>query len=104
MKTPPLLSADQKDEALARIAGWDAAPGGDAIAKTYRFADFSAAFAWMTRCAAIADTMNHHPDWRNVYNRVEVILTTHSARGLTALDLELAAAMDRLAGEERADG
>ena len=104
MKTPPLIPAAQRDEALARITGWNATPQGDAIAKTFRFADFNAAFAWMTRCAAIADTMNHHPDWRNVYNRVEVVLTTHSTKGLTALDLELAATMDRLAEGKDANG
>ena len=104
MKIPPLIPADQRDEALARIAGWSAAPQADAIAKTFRFADFNAAFDWMTRCAAVAESMNHHPDWRNVYNRVEVVLTTHSARGLTELDLQLAAAMDRLAQENRANG
>ena len=103
MKSPPLLTAASRDGALARLAGWDVTPQGDAIAKTFRFADFKIAFAWMTRCAAVADSMDHHPDWRNVYNRVEVTLTTHSAKGLTELDLELAAAMDRLA-EENADG
>ena len=104
MKMPPLVPADRRDQALARLAGWSAAPQADAIAKTFRFADFAAAFAWMTRCAAVAESMNHHPDWRNVYNRVEVVLTTHSAKGLTDLDLELAAAMNRLAGEEDAHG
>lgn len=104
MKTPPLIPAGQRDQALARIAGWSAAPSADAIAKTFRFADFAAAFAWMTRCAAVAESMNHHPDWRNVYNRVEVVLTTHSARGLTELDLQLAAAMNRLAEEGGARG
>ncbi|MEM8741376.1 MAG: 4a-hydroxytetrahydrobiopterin dehydratase [Pseudomonadota bacterium] len=79
-------------------AGWTETAGRDALAKTFRFADFSAAFGWMTQIALTAEKMDHHPEWANVYNRVEVTLTTHDAGGLTQLDLDLAAAMDRLAG------
>ena len=71
--------------------------GRDAIAKTFRFADFNEAFDFMTRVALAAERMNHHPEWRNVWRTVEVTLTTHSAGGLTRRDVELAQTMDRLA-------
>lgn len=67
------------------------------LRRTFTFPDFAAAFAFMTRVAAEAELMNHHPDWRNVWNRVEVQLNTHDAGGITELDFRLAAAMDRLA-------
>ena len=85
--------------ALERLPGWSAVEGRDAITRSYRFADFNAAFGFMTRVALVAERMNHHPEWRNVYNRVHVVLTTHDAAGVTALDLELAQAMNRLAAE-----
>jgi 4a-hydroxytetrahydrobiopterin dehydratase len=69
----------------------------DRIARTFRFPDFVAAFGWMTRVALVAEKMDHHPEWRNVYGTVEVELTTHDADGLTASDMRLAAEMDRLA-------
>lgn len=72
---------------------------GDRIARSFRFADFSAAFGWMTRVALVAERLNHHPEWSNVYASVEVELSTHDAGGLTRLDFELAAAMDTLAGK-----
>ncbi len=80
--------------ALGRLAGWERHPARAAIRKEYPFADFRAAFAWMTEIAEVAERMNHHPEWTNVYNRVEVTLTTHDAGAVTQLDLELAAAMD----------
>ena len=73
---------------------------GDRIARRFRFADFVAAFGWMASVALVAERMNHHPEWRNVYADVAVELTTHDAGGLTALDFELAATMDRLAGSD----
>ncbi len=79
-------------------AGWAEVEGRDAIAKTYRFKDFVEAFGFMTRAAIVAEKMNHHPEWSNVYRTVEVTLTTHDVGGLSALDVELAQAMDRLAG------
>jgi 4a-hydroxytetrahydrobiopterin dehydratase len=87
------------EAALARLAeqgvtGWRAAPKRDAIARTFRFTDFNAAFGWMTRVALAADKFDHHPEWFNVYNTVEVVLTTHDADGVTALDVELAALMN----------
>ena len=72
--------------------------GRDAIARTFTFKDFNAAFGFMTRAALVAEKMNHHPEWLNVWNRVEVTLTSHDAGGLTERDLKLAEAMDRIAG------
>ena len=70
----------------------------DAIAKTFRFKDFNAAFGFMTRVAIRAEQLDHHPEWFNVYNRVEVMLTTHDADGVTDLDVTLATFMDEIAG------
>ncbi len=83
--------------ALAQLPGWAAVDGRDAIARTYRFKDFAAAFAFMTRVALAAEKLDHHPEWFNVYNRVEVILATHDADGVTTLDVELARIMDAAA-------
>ncbi|WP_419319702.1 4a-hydroxytetrahydrobiopterin dehydratase [Caulobacter sp. ErkDOM-E] len=88
--------------AVAQLSGWSAAPAsaphGDAITKTFKFADFNAAFGFMTRVALMADKLDHHPEWFNVYNRVEVLLTTHDADGVTELDVTLARFMDAAAG------
>lgn len=84
--------------AIAELEGWSEVSGRDAIAKTYRFADFNAAFGFMTRVALKADKMDHHPEWSNVYNKVEVVLTTHDANGVTAKDVELAKFMDAAVG------
>ena len=83
--------------AAARLDGWSPAEGRDAIAKSYRFKDFAAAFGFMSRVAEKAEALDHHPEWSNVYNRVEVALTTHSAGGVTELDVELARFMDEAA-------
>ena len=80
--------------ALARLAGWSATDDRDAIAKTFTFKDFNAAFGWMTRVALAAEKLDHHPEWFNVYNRVEVVLATHDADGVTDLDVTLAQIMD----------
>ena len=72
--------------------------GRDALVKSFRFADFNAAFGWMTRVALLADKLDHHPEWSNVYNRVEVLLATHDADGVTELDLQMARFMDEAAG------
>jgi 4a-hydroxytetrahydrobiopterin dehydratase len=84
--------------ALAQLSGWKAAEGRDAIEKTYRFDDFNAAFGWMTRVALAAEKLDHHPEWFNVYSRVEVLLATHDADGVTELDVKLAKIMDAAAG------
>jgi 4a-hydroxytetrahydrobiopterin dehydratase len=83
--------------ALAALPGWTYDPGRDAIGKSFRFADFNAAFRFMTAVALKAEKMDHHPEWFNVYNRVDVVLTTHDAKGLSARDLELARFMDETA-------
>jgi 4a-hydroxytetrahydrobiopterin dehydratase len=84
--------------AVARLSGWEILPGDrDAIRKTFRFGDFNRAFGFMTRVAIMADKLDHHPEWFNVYDRVEVTLATHDADGVTELDVTLAAFMDRVA-------
>lgn len=91
------LTADERKAGLAGLAGWNEVAGRDAIAKTFVFKDFNAAFGFMTRAALVAEKLDHHPEWRNVYKTVEVTLSTHDAGGVTALDLKLAAAMEAIA-------
>lgn len=100
MTRPQRLEGAARDAALAELAatGWGLVDGREAVQKVFRFKDFNAAFGWMTRVAMEAEKLDHHPEWRNVWNRVEVVLTTHDAKGLTVLDLDLARAMDRFAG------
>ena len=87
-------------EAVTKLSGWTVKAGDrDAIEKSFKFADFKTAFGFMSSCALKAEQMDHHPEWFNVYNRVEVTLTTHDADGVTALDIELAAFMDGLAAK-----
>jgi 4a-hydroxytetrahydrobiopterin dehydratase len=84
--------------AAARLPGWTSLAGPrDAITRTFRFADFNAAFGFMTRAALMADKLDHHPEWSNVYNRVEVTLSTHDADGVTELDVTLAGFMNEAA-------
>ena len=83
--------------ALAELPGWSAVEGRDAIARSFRFETFNEAFGWMTRVALFAEKLDHHPEWFNVYNRVDVILTTHDADGVTALDIQLARFMEKAA-------
>ena len=91
------LQGPARNEALAGLDGWAELPDRDAIAKSYRFADFNAAFAFMTRVALKAEKMDHHPEWFNVYSKVDVVLSTHDADGLTMRDVELAKFMDEVA-------
>ena len=91
------LTGEGRAAALAGLAGWREAEGRDAITKTFAFADFSAAFGFMVRVALAAEKMDHHPEWFNVYKTVTVTLSTHDAGGLTARDIALAQAMDRIA-------
>ena len=91
------LSSGEIEGALAALDGWSRAEGRGAIQKTYKFNDFNAAFAFMTKVAAKADEMDHHPEWFNVYATVEVTLATHDAGGVTDLDIELATFMDEAA-------
>jgi 4a-hydroxytetrahydrobiopterin dehydratase len=92
------LTADAKKAALAKLSGWSEVSGRDAITRKFVFKDFNQAFGFMTRAALVAEKMDHHPEWFNVYKTVEVTLSTHDAGGLTELDVKLAAEMDRLAG------
>ncbi len=93
-----LLTGHERDEALGRLAesGWTLAKEGSAIGKSFKFKDFVEAFGWMCRGALVAEKMNHHPDWQNVYNRVTVELTTHDKSGLTTADVALAEKLDTL--------
>lgn len=88
------LTPEQRVAALADLQGWADLDGRDAITKTFKFDDFKAAWAFMSRVALLAEEMCHHPEWFNVYNKVEVVLTTHDAGGLSALDIKMATAMD----------
>ena len=92
------LSAAARDAMLGPLfeSGWAMVEGRDAIHKSYRFGSFVEAFGWMTRAAMWAEKWNHHPEWRNVYNRVEVVLTTHDVDGLSSLDVKLARKLDTL--------
>jgi len=92
------LSADARKAALARLAGWSEVKDRDAISKRFTFRDFNEAFGFMTRVALVAEKMDHHPEWFNVYKTVEVTLATHDAGGVTELDVKLAEAMDKIAG------
>jgi 4a-hydroxytetrahydrobiopterin dehydratase len=91
------LTDAERASALATLEGWSLVEGRDAIAKTFVFRDFNAAFGFMTRCAMVAEKMDHHPEWSNVYRKVTVTLTTHDAGGLTDKDVALAQAMDGFA-------
>lgn len=95
---PKRLSEEAKREALAVLQGWSLAEGRDAMRKRFVFHDFNEAFGWMSRVALLAEKLDHHPEWTNVYKTVEVTLTTHDAGGLTELDIRLARAMDMMAG------
>lgn len=87
--------------AVARLEGWRAADGRDAIVKEFRFKDFNAAFGFMSRVALYAEKADHHPEWLNVYNRVDVTLATHDAGGVTDKDVALAHFMDQAANALR---
>lgn len=84
-------------DGLADLEGWALDDDGKGIKRAFKFKNFNAAFAFMTRAAMQAEKLNHHPEWFNVYNRVEVRLSTHDAGGVTALDIELAGKMDEFA-------
>ncbi len=96
MPRPVRLTDAELRAAVETLPGWTLRDGK--LHRTFRFADFSAAFGFMTRAALAAEAMNHHPDWRNVWSVVEVDLTTHDAGGVTALDVGLARTLDALAG------
>jgi 4a-hydroxytetrahydrobiopterin dehydratase len=95
--TEARLSPADRAAALASLAHWREVEGRDAISRRFVFADFNQAFGWMTRVALVAEKLDHHPEWSNVYKTVDVTLTTHDAGGVTRLDIALASAMERLA-------
>lgn len=91
------LTEDERSAALGRLSDWSKVDGRDAITKQFVFKDFNEAFGWMARVALVAEKMDHHPEWFNVYKNVTVTLSTHDAGGLTGLDITLAETMDSLA-------
>ncbi len=91
------LSGDARQKALAGLEGWQEVDGRDAITKQFQFADFNAAFGWMVRVALLAEKIDHHPEWFNVYNKVNVTLATHEANGVTTRDIKMARAMNAYA-------
>ena len=90
------LDSEKKQERLAELHGWDMVDGRDAITKKLKFKNFSQAFAFMTRVAMKAEKMIHHPEWFNVYNTVEITLSTHDAGGLSEKDIEMAKYIDKI--------
>ena len=91
------LDAAARANALTLLSAWKELEGRDAIARTFKFKDFNAAFGFMSRVALIAEKMDHHPEWFNVYNRVDVTLTTHDCEGLSERDIKLAQFMEQVA-------
>lgn len=90
------LTDQEIDQALCSLPGWSRCDNRNALKNSFKFADFNAAFAFMTAIALKAEKMNHHPDWSNAYNQVDIILTTHSAGGVTGNDLNLAKFINKL--------
>ena len=95
---PTRLSDTERAALATTLPAWTLQDGGLAIHRGFRFKDFSEAWGFMARVALAAEQLGHHPDWSNVWNQVEITLSTHDAGGLTELDVKLAEAMDRLAG------
>ena len=95
------LTDAERNQAMGELGGWSEVEGRDAIHKSFQFKDFSEAWGFMSRVAMEAEKMNHHPEWFNVYNRLDVTLSTHDAGGLTSLDVTLAKIMDIIAGASK---
>ena len=93
------LSPEMRKSALRELLGWKEVAGRDAIERTFVFKDFNEAFGFMSRAALVAEKNDHHPEWRNVYKTVEVVLATHDAGGVTQRDVELAKAMNAIAAQ-----
>jgi len=96
------LTEAEREKALAALAAWTYDPARDGIARSFRFKSFNAAFGFMTRVALAAEKRDHHPEWFNVYNRVDIFLTSHDVKGLSGRDVDLAQAIDRIAAAEGA--
>jgi 4a-hydroxytetrahydrobiopterin dehydratase len=90
------LNSAERAELAKNLPHWQKAAGQDALVRSFKFKDFVEAFGFMTQIALLAEKMDHHPEWSNVYNRVEILLTTHDCKGLSARDVALAQAIDRL--------
>ena len=93
------LTAEARKSQVQALPGWAEVPGRDAIARTFTFKDFNEAFGFMARVALVAEKNDHHPEWRNVYRTVEVVLATHDAGGVTSRDIALAKAMNAIAAQ-----
>jgi len=93
------ITDDDIDEALKSLAGWAKVEDVEAIYKSFKFKDFNGAWGFMSRVALLAEKMNHHPEWFNVYNRVDVTLNTHDVGGVSALDIKMADSMNDYAGQ-----
>jgi 4a-hydroxytetrahydrobiopterin dehydratase len=91
------LTVEARKAAVAELSGWSEVPEREAIARTFTFKDFNEAFGFMSRVALVAEKNNHHPEWKNVYKTVEVVLATHDSGGVTKLDIQLAKAMNGIA-------
>lgn len=91
------LTPEERAKALKNLPGWSEVEGRDAITRSFKFKSFNEAFGFMSRVALAAEKMDHHPEWSNVYNKVEVVLATHDAGGVTELDIKLAGKMDLFA-------
>jgi 4a-hydroxytetrahydrobiopterin dehydratase len=92
------LNEEERDAALAQLPEWELVAGPEGIRRKLKFADFVEAFGFMTRVAILAEKADHHPEWSNVYNRVDIVLTTHDCDGLSARDVALAKAIDAMLG------
>ena len=92
------LTAEERAVALKELAGWQPVDGRDAIQRSFKFKNFNEAWGFMTRVALMAEKSDHHPEWFNVYNRVDILLTTHDCNGLSARDVALARAVNKLVG------
>lgn len=95
--TRPRLTSNELEAARIDLKTWNVDDGSSSMSKSFKFKNFGQAFAFMTQCALVAEKMDHHPEWFNVYNRVDVKLTTHDSKGLTELDVQLAKKMDAFA-------
>ena len=98
----PKLAGEARAQALAGLSGWTEAEGRDAIRKEFRFSNFSEAFGFMARVALAAEKLDHHPEWTNVYDKVDILLTSHDVGGLSDRDVRLAGLIDKVAGAKSA--
>lgn len=98
----PKLTGEERSKALASLPGWSSVEGRDAIRKEFKFKNFSEAFGFMARVALAAEKMDHHPDWSNVYDKVDIELSSHDIGGVSERDIKLATLIEKLAGAKSA--